>query len=274
MKTALTRFREKLVTEDENTRKFQGQLLRLLLSGEREVLLERIAKGSEYYSGLLQASMRDLLQHLAQVDLLSRTKQYSESLRELDGMLVKKLVQLAKASHVATSILNGEEVGRLPDLEKRIAAQRITLVEQTRAWAAEHAPETTRKSGRKRRKVVEEWEVPEARTRKKGEKGPKKLKGETYLKTYVLVKEGRSLAEVATERSMSLSTIEGHAARGIAEGILEIDTLMPEEAREDIVGWMREHPDQGLNEARANFGDRYTYGQLRMVQAWLRKDDA
>lgn len=274
MKTALTRFREKLVTEDENTRKFQGQLLRLLHGGEREALLDRIAKGSEYYSGLLQTNMKELLQHLAQVDQLSRTKQYSDSLRELDGMLVKKLVQLAKASHVATSILNGAEVGRVPDLEKRIAAQRVSLVEQARAWAAEHAPKTTRKSGRKRRTVEEEWEVPETSTRKKGEKGPKKLKGETYLKTYVLVKEGRGLADIATERAMSLSTIEGHAARGIAEGILEIDDLLPAETREAIGSWMREHADQGLNEARANFGDRYTYGQLRMVQAWLRKDDA
>ena len=274
MKTALTRFREKLATEDENTRKFQGQLLRLLHNGEREALLDRIAKGSDYYSGLLQTNMKELLQHLAQVEQLSRTKHYSEALRELDGMLVKKLAQLAKASHVASCILNGEEVRRLPELEKRIAAQRVSLVEQARAWAAEHAPETTRKSGRVRRKQDEEWEVPEVRVKKKGEKGPKKLKGETYLKTYVLVKEGRSLADIAAERSMSLSTIEGHAARGITEGVLDIEALMPGDVLETIADWMRAHADQGLNDARANFGDRFTYGQLRMVQAWLRKDDA
>jgi hypothetical protein len=274
MKTALTRFREKLATEDENTRKFQGQLLRLLHGGEREALLDRIAKGSDYYSGLLQTNMKELLQHLAQVEQLSRTKQYSEALRELDGMLVKKLAQLAKASHVASCILNGEEVRRLPELEKRIAAQRVSLVEQARAWAAEHTPGSTRKTGRVRRKQEEEWDVPEVRVKKKGEKGPKKLKGETYLKTYVLVKEGRSLADIAAERSMSLSTIEGHAARGVAEGVLDIEALMPGDVLETIADWMRAHADQGLNDARANFGDRFTYGQLRMVQAWLRKDDA
>jgi KaiC/GvpD/RAD55 family RecA-like ATPase len=274
MKTALTRFREKLATEDENTRKFQGQLLRLLHGGEREALLDRIAKGSDYYSGLLQTNMKELLQHLAQVEQLSRTKQYSEALRELDGMLVKKLAQLAKASHVASCILNGEEVRRLPELEKRIAAQRVSLVEQVRAWAAEHTPGSTRKTGRVRRKQEEEWDVPEVRVKKKGEKGPKKLKGETYLKTYVLLKEGRSLADIAAERSMSLSTIEGHAARGITEGVLDIEALMPGDVLETIADWMRAHADQGLNDARANFGDRFTYGQLRMVQAWLRKDDA
>jgi uncharacterized protein YpbB len=175
---------------------------------------------------------------------------------------------------VASCILNGEEVRRLPELEKRIAAQRVSLVEQARAWAAEHAPGSTRKTGRVRRKQEEEWDVPEVRVKKKGEKGPKKLKGETYLKTYVLLKEGRSLADIAAERSMSLSTIEGHAARGITEGVLDIEALMPGDVLETIADWMRAHADQGLNDARANFGDRFTYGQLRMVQAWLRKDDA
>jgi len=278
MKTALTRFHGKLEREEENTRKFQGQLLRLLHADDRGALLDRIAKGGDYYTGLLTTSMKELLQHLAQVDMLSRTKQYSDDLRELDGMLVKKLAQLAKAAHITTCILNGEEVKRVPDIEKRIAAQRTALVQEVRSWAEDHAPETSRKTGRKRRRDAEEWEVPEVETRPRRAKGggkekkEKKLKGETYLKTYVLIKEGKGLAEVAAERSMSLSTIEGHAARGIAEDVLHIDDLMPAEHREPIADWMRAHPEHGLNEARAHFGDRYTYGQLRMVQAWVRKE--
>lgn len=272
MKTALTRFREQLAREEENTRKFQGQLLRLLQAGDREALLDRIRRGSDYYGALLTDRMKDLLQHLAQVEQLSRTKQYSEALRELDGMLVKKLAQLAKASHITTCILNGEEVSRVPDLEKRIASQRTAMVEEVRNWAKEHAPETTRKTGRKRRRSDEEgWEVPETPVARKAPK-EKRLKGETYLKTYVLIKEGRSLADIAAERSMSLSTIEGHAARGIAEGIINIDALMPAEERETIADWMREHPDKGLNDARSEFGDRFSFGQLRMVQAFVRNE--
>ena len=206
------------------------------------------------------------------MEQLSRTKQYSESLRELDGMLVKKLAQLAKASHITTCILNGEEVSRVPDLEKRIASQRTAMVEEVRNWAKEHAPETTRKTGRKRRRSDEEgWEVPETPVARKAPK-EKRLKGETYLKTYVLIKEGRSLADIAAERSMSLSTIEGHAARGIAEGIINIDALMPAEKHETIADWMREHPDKGLNDARSEFGDRFSFGQLRMVQAFVRNE--
>ena len=45
MKTALARFQEKLNSEEDNTRKFQSQLLRLLHGDDRTALLERIGKG-------------------------------------------------------------------------------------------------------------------------------------------------------------------------------------------------------------------------------------
>ncbi|MBL7963711.1 MAG: AAA family ATPase [Flavobacteriales bacterium] len=274
MRSALTRFREALQREAENTRKFQGQILRLLREDDRPTLLERIARGSSYYEQLLTGCMKELVQHLAQVERLSRAKQYGDALRELDGMLAKKLVQLAKAGHLATCILSGREVSQLPEVDRQLAAKRTTLVSEARAWAVEHTPETTRRTGRKRRKAInEEWEVPDA-PRARKPKGEKKLKGETYLRTYAAIKSGKELKVVAAERSMSLSTIEGHAARGIAEGVLEINELMPLHDREPISDWMREHPDKGLNDAHAHFGDLFTYGQLRMVQAWLKREGA
>jgi energy-coupling factor transporter ATP-binding protein EcfA2 len=281
MKTALQRFRDKLRSEEENTRKFQGQLIRLLQQDERSTLLERITKGADYFGTLLKDAMKDLLQHLAQVEMLSRTKQYSDDLRELDGMLVKKVATIAKAAHVTTCILEGREVTRDPELEKQQGAYRTALVEGVKAWAAEHAPASSLKSGR-RRKRDEPWDPAEAdeyveralgrRSRRNASGEPKapKIKGETYLKTYALVKDGKSLDEVAKERGLSLSTIEGHAAKGIGEGILEIDTLMPAADRDTIADWIREHPDKNSGEVRAHFGDKYTYGKLRMVQAWLK----
>ncbi|HNU57717.1 MAG TPA: helix-turn-helix domain-containing protein, partial [Flavobacteriales bacterium] len=62
-------------------------------------------------------------------------------------------------------------------------------------------------------------------------------------------------------------------ARGIAEGAVDIEALMPAEERETIAGWMRENADKGLNDARANFGDRFSFGQLRMVQAWVKREE-
>lgn len=280
MRTALQRLRDRLRTEEENTRKYQGQLVRLLHENDRARLLERIAKGADYYGTFLKEAMKELLQHIAQVEMLSRTKQYAEALRELDGMLVKKVLAMAKATHVTTCILEAREVTREAALEKKLADERLAVVEAVKAWAVEHVPASALKSGR-RRKREEAWDPADAdehmertlsrkrRSRADEEPKPPKIKGETYLKTYALVKSGKSLEEVARERGLSLGTIEGHAARGIGEGILEIDALMPAVERDDIAEWMREHPGKNSGEVRAHFGDKYSYGKVRMVQAWL-----
>lgn len=278
MKTALQRFRDRLRSEEENTHKFQGQLHRLLRQDERATLLERIGKGADYYGTFLKDAMKELLMHLAQVEMLSRTKQYAEALKEIDGMLVKKVAAMAKAVHVTTCILESREVTRDTAQEQRLADFRQALVEEVKAWAVDHAPESGLKSG-KRRKRDEVWDPAEAdehvertRSRKRkrdGEPKPPKIKGETYLKTYALVKNGKSLEEVAQERGLSLGTIEGHAARGIGEGILAIDALMPATDRDAIADWIRENPGKNSGEIRAHFGDTYSYGKVRMVQAWL-----
>jgi hypothetical protein len=267
MRTALALFADGLRTEVENTRKFQGQLLRLLHESDREALLDRIGKGANYYAVFLKESMKALLRHMAQVQQLSRTKQYVDALRELDGTLVKKQAMIARAAHMTTCILSGEEVTRDLDLEKKLAAQRHALLEEVHAWALENRPKTALKSGRRRRSDDLDEHSPLSLTRKKG---GKKIKGETYLKTYALLKNGSTIEEVAAERGLSKGTIEGHVARGIGEGILDIDKMMPAETRDTIAEWMKEHPEDGVNEARANFGDRFTFGQLRMVQAWLK----
>ncbi|MBS1943874.1 MAG: helix-turn-helix domain-containing protein, partial [Bacteroidetes bacterium] len=77
----------------------------------------------------------------------------------------------------------------------------------------------------------------------------------------------------AAERQLSLGTLEGHAARGIAEGELEITAVMEDAVRDHIADWMREFPEKDTNAARAHFGEQYSYGQLRMVQAWLKREE-
>lgn len=271
MKTALVRFMDKLRSEEVNSRKFQGQLLRLIQEQDRETLLARIGKGAEYYSLFLKESMKDLLQHLSQVELLGRSKQYSEDLRELDAMLVKKVGMIAKAAHVTTCILQGKEVVKDAELERSLVEQRKALVEEVKTWAVENRPKVSTKTGRKRRRADEdEWELPSTEKKKKG---TKPVKGETYIKTFAMLNAGKSLVEVAAERVLSLATIEGHAAKGIAEGEVPIELVLATEARDAMADWMRENPDKGSNDVRAHFGETYSYNQIRMVQAWLKLEE-
>ncbi len=265
MKTALVRFTEKLRAEEANTAAFRNQLLRLMHTDERTLLLERIGKGAVYYGALLRESMKDLLQHLAQVEQLSRTKEYAADLKEIDGMLVKKLAMIAKAGRIAECILNGEEIKPMPEVERELGSQRTSLVGEVLEWAGEHKPKASGKSGRARKhRSPDDVFAPE--------KKPKAEKGATYRKTYALLKEGKTLAEIAAERQLSAGTIEGHAARGIGEGEVEIGAVMEDAVRDTIADWMRDFPEKDINAAKAHFGELFSYGQMRMVQAWLKME--
>ncbi len=273
MKTALKLFQEKLRSEEENTQKFRGQLMRLLQEDKREELLVRIEKGGAYYGDMLQAQMKALFQHMAQAEMLSRTKDYANSLKEIDGMLMKKVSTIAKVGYLAKCILDGTTVEKRPELEKGIAAKRAAMVGEARAWAEENKPKTKSRTGRKRLAEGDEgWEefnrLKQERTKRTG----KKPTGATYETTYALVKAGFSLEQVAAERSMAKSTIEGHFARGIEEGALEINALMPEVERDAIATWMRENPTEGLNAVAGHFEGRFSYGKLRMVSAWVKRE--
>jgi len=278
MKTALQVFLEKLRAETENTQKFRGQLMRLLqedhrqvgADGKRDELLVRIEKGGVYYNNILQASMKALFQHTAQVEMLSRTKEYTNALKEIDGMLMKKIGTIAKVGYITTCILNGTEVQRKPELEKAITDKRAAMVGEVRAWAEDNKPKTSGKTGKKHKRRSGD-DTPVDDTRNVDPPG-RPAKGSTYEKTYALRKEGLTLEEIAAKRSMAKSTIEGHFARGIAEGAMDIDGLMPDAERDAIADRMKENPKEGLNGAQGHFDGRFSYGQLRMVQAWVKKD--
>lgn len=264
MRSALVRLSEKLNAEEANTLKFQYQLLRLLHEDDSDGLLERIEKGSAYYGAMLKLSMKELLQHIAQVEQVSRSKSYSEDLHEIDTLLVSKFTMINKAEYVTRCILNGEEIKRKPDLENSIRDQRTSLTAEVGEWAKENRPKVTTKSGKKR----ERGEGKSARAPR--ERKGKAVKGGTYLKTYELIKAGKDIASIAAERSLTESTIESHVAKGIAEGEVEIGMLMDEPTRNTIADYITGNPEIGSSEVFGHFAGRYSYGKLRMVQAWLR----
>lgn len=276
LRTAMAQLADRLGREGPNTRTFQAQLMRLLQAGDHAMLKERLGKGAAYYTTLLKDCMKELLRHLAQVEQLGRNKEYAAGLRDVDALLVQQLGRLAKAGPMAAAILDSKEIGPFTALERRMATERTAMVEEAAAWAEANRPEASTRSGRKRKRkelveLLDGDAAGEAR-RPKGKK-PKKAKGETYRLTYALLKEGKSLAEVATARQLSVGTIEGHAARGVGEGEVEITSVISAPELDAMADWMRANPERSINDARAHFGERFSFGQLRMAQAWLKRGE-
>jgi hypothetical protein len=99
---------------------------------------------------------------------------------------------------------------------------------------------------------------------------PESSKANTKQVSFDLYKAGKTIVEIAAERNLAVSTIEGHLAYFIARGDLDISEFLTTEQVDEIAEFFNDKNTESLAEAKAHFGDRYLYGQLRMVLEHLK----
>ena len=141
-------------------------------------------------------------------------------------------------------------------MEKRLHDKRQAVLEQVAAYMAEHHPVGKGKSGRVRKK--------------RGEGGPegKPQKGDSYKLSCTLFAEGLSLEAIAEKRGLTKTTIESHMAPGIRSGEVDITRILPKEDLERMAARIAEEPEANTKALHTHFNGAYSYGQIRMVQAW------
>jgi len=103
-------------------------------------------------------------------------------------------------------------------------------------------------------------------TMKESSKSTKKLvKGSTQELSFTMFKEGNSIEEIAQIRNLSNSTIEGHLAEYVKNGLLDIKMLMQEKKINIIREFILENPTLKNKELKAALGEEFSYGEIRMV---------
>ncbi len=90
--------------------------------------------------------------------------------------------------------------------------------------------------------------------------------------TFDLFESGRSLSEIASERNLALSTIEGHLAHYIKNGDLGIDRFLSFDKVSRIREYFLAREKRELSPAKSHFGEEFTYGELRMVLAHMDRE--
>lgn len=91
-------------------------------------------------------------------------------------------------------------------------------------------------------------------------------KSGTQQASYELFKSGKSIAEIAAERDLTTSTIEGHLTTFLALGKIEITELMPEEKYMELKNLMETIPHEGFSDLKSKIDEKFSYGDLRMVR--------
>lgn len=94
-------------------------------------------------------------------------------------------------------------------------------------------------------------------------------KTDTKQQSFDLFKSGKSIDDIAAERGLVRTIIEGHLAHFVGLGALNIFELMDEADVRKIEGFFVENNTDASAAAKAHFGDTYSYGQIKMVLKWM-----
>lgn len=83
--------------------------------------------------------------------------------------------------------------------------------------------------------------------------------------SFELFKSGKSVAEIAGERNMAVSTIEGHLALYVGTGELNLDRLVEPKKTKAILAFIEKNKTRGMNEIRSALGNDFSYSEIRFV---------
>lgn len=88
---------------------------------------------------------------------------------------------------------------------------------------------------------------------------------DSKVQSLEMFKAGKTLDEIAAERGLVRGTIEGHLGHFVSTGELNVFDLMPIEEVDEIEAFFREKNTASSAEAKAHFGEKYSYGQIKWV---------
>ncbi|MFA4853487.1 MAG: helix-turn-helix domain-containing protein, partial [Bacteroidales bacterium] len=87
--------------------------------------------------------------------------------------------------------------------------------------------------------------------------------------SFDLYKAGKTIEEIAQERSFVVSTIEGHLAHYVGTGELDIYSFITKENVNLISEYFTQNKTTSLGDAKAYFGNKVTYSELIFVFKYL-----
>ena len=105
-------------------------------------------------------------------------------------------------------------------------------------------------------------------------KNSKPPKTSTKAVSYELHRAGKSVSEIAAERGLVAGTILSHLGHYVHLGELDINEVIPKEKVARITTAFKEAGSGGVKKVKQKLGDDFSYGEIRLVSNYLRKESS
>lgn len=220
--------------------KFVGQLQRLFLTkveNDYSEINERLLSAGTYFSAEIKKILDGIDETIALLYTKKRVKKKIKDLQIVKTFFVHHLEHIHQSQRIVQSIMDGTDM-----LEVLKPQQRLS-----------------------------EPTIQEIREGIKKEKQEKKEKGATQKISFDLFKEGKSVEEIAIERGMAITTIEGHLSHFITTGELSVYDFVTDKKLQAILKVIVEIGTDQLSPVKQLLGEEYSYGEIRVAMAYHKK---
>ena len=244
----------------ESSRKFRDQLTRVF--NEKPVDLEHVYKrvdaAYKYFFKILDAVLYSNLKKMAELQQQRNTKQYNEELEDLDLILTEVILKLKKTNLLVQSIKDGRFIEKstiwTPEIKNYKVAKIELVKNEIRASNSTFDFDT---------------DFVQLKTKTKKKEATKKSKVSTYDQTLIMLKEGKTISEIAIERQLSKGTISTHCARLIKLEKVDLTDVMEGKKISALYDLFEEYDGGSLTPLKEQAGSKFTWDEIKLYQASL-----
>jgi hypothetical protein len=240
----------------EPAQKFRAQIERLFSKPpDLAHVQSRVDAANDYFFLTLDQMLEDLLWKFEETRRKKKTKALQEALVTLIDFQHKAVTGLLRAKRLIDTVVSGGEISRetmfSPDIKSYFERKR----EKVRGKYLEQNAT-----------LVEDDIVYDLPVKGKKKKEPKKS---TVEETYELWLQNHTIRDISKIRKLTPQTISNHLAKLIENARVQIEDVLPPDKIAELVEIFDGYGESSLNPLKEQYGNRFTWDDLKLFRASL-----
>lgn len=222
-----------------------------------QTLLDRTVAAEKYFNPLLSAFSKRIFERMELVKQDKQVIAYLTELLEMEALFYEQVKKICKATALLSATISGKEFTKQDVNALLSQAERAAQMETVFAMPGKldfTDKKTKAKAGKTGLKNGPK-SVP------KKEKEPK---ADTKELSLTLLKEGKTIQEIAEARKMVVGTIEGHLAHYVAKQEISAKDIIGTRKLDRILDAIKELKTLQMNPIREYLGRDYSYGEIKI----------
>ena len=218
---------------------------------------QRIQAAFDYFLKPMDDLVFEILWKLEEVKRIKKVKGFYDELIVLEELQTKAVLRLMKAKLLIETVVAGETISK-----EKLTSDEIKKYIPRKKEAIENQFKKVHITLIEDEKDLERYSA----KKKTDKKAPKKS---TIEETYELWVAKNSIQDIATMRKLTTQTIESHLVKLIQSKKVNVHDILPKDKITELSEAFKHYKEESLTGMKEQFGEKYTWDELRMFKASL-----